>query len=139
MRASRLSHRLICALSGAFLLQLTLLGAGTLCAMGGAHANGDTAMETAMRAGVQHAMAVASSPLVSPVSAAGHACKTTTSCEDPRSPSSCTSMSACTAVVFTSSTVPEGAPVSVSVRRVPAVLSASRGPSFAPELPPPRA
>ena len=146
MRPRPFSRRFLAALLSVFLLQLTLLGSGTLCGMRGARSLSASAMKGSMHDGMQHAVttalpsAAAASPALTPVSTDG--CDTfgdTSTCGNPWSTGSCTSMANCAVAVTTSASLVLDLWVNVHVRQIAEPLSAPLGPSFAPELPPPRA
>jgi len=146
MRPRSLSRRFLAALSSAFLLQLTLLGGGTLCGMRGAQAMGAAVLTESMHDGMQPAAANASmsaasqTPTVtSAPTGSCNTCDATSSCGNPWSPGSCTSMTCCTVAVSARAQVFMDVLSSAPARLVPEPLSAPIGPSFAPEIPPPRA
>ena len=146
MRPRSLSRRFLAALSSALLLQLTLLGGGTLCGMHGAHEMGTAAMMGSMHDGMQQ-------PANASMSAASHTptvtstladdcdtCDATSGCGNPWSPGSCTSMTCCTtAVAARAPSFTDVLSSAAHVRNIPEPLSAPIAPSFAPEIPPPRA
>lgn len=144
----RLVRRLSAALSSVLLLQLSLLGSGTLCGL--QHPSGHGAMD-AMSPGMLAMMhgdagsATVSTVMEQPTNAAenpadgcgGHGPRD--SCGGPWATGSCTSMSACG--WSQSATVP---PLPTSANRETSVGHAeprtlAAGPVVAPELPPPRA
>lgn len=146
MRPRSLSSRFLAALSSALLLQLTLLGGGTLCGMHGAHVMGTAVMMESMHDGMQPAAmnAPMSAASLTPTVASAPVddcdrCDATSGCGNPWSSGSCTSMTCCTVAVSSRAPVFPDVISSAHVRNVPEPLSAPRGPSFAPETPPPRA
>jgi hypothetical protein len=141
-------RRTVAVLSSLFLLQLTLLGSGTLCAM---H-HGATGIDRA-----EHSMrgmaGIVASPTPSPESAVLAATDGNSSvspsdyngptdhdgCRLPWAPGQCSSMTTCGVTV-----APAALIVALSAPRTASVDIAApelvrAGPSFAPELPPPRA
>lgn len=135
-------RRLAAALSGALLLQLSLLTSGTLCHVHGTHATAPTA---AMAHGGMHGQHGSAARAVGDASAQmpPGGCDMSGSsgpCESPWAPRACGSMSTCvgatSAVTASAVQLAQRAPEAVA-----AVSSASvpLGPAFAPELPPPRA
>ena len=141
MRPRSLSRRFLAALSSAFLLQLTLLGGGTLCGMRGAQAMGAAVMHGTQPAAAHASMSAASQmPTVTSAPTGDcDACDATSSCGNPWSPGSCTSMTCCTVAVSARAQVFLDVLSSAHVRSISEPLSAPIGPSFAPEIPPPRA
>jgi hypothetical protein len=137
-------RRLAAALSGALLLQLTLLGSGTLRAApvpatGGVHAS-------AVRASAGHAAGAVETHDMSGMTHDGPAmpqgCDMTdgsTDCHQPWAPTSCASVATCSAVVLPAVLVSLPPSVMSGVAELPAPASFSSGPASAPELPPPRA
>lgn len=137
-------RRSTAALSSALLLQLSLLASGTLCPMRAGHATAGHAMHPAVATHQGHAMAAGAplaateAPATAPSAPTG--CDMSgTSCDMPWSPGGCAAMSACA--------IGTTAPVSAGLAFVPApmvVIEAAGaallplGPTYAPELPPPR-
>ena len=141
-------RRAFAVISGLCLLQLTLSGSGTLCAMehGTSHdvsADAGTPMAGMQMAGVSqpmtsHAIVVSSSDdsdgPMSPVDGAdSHGCPV------PIAPGPCGSMSGCAIGVAAADV--GGASVSMRVIEIalPSPMSVHSGPTLSPELPPPRA
>lgn len=141
----RFLRRSFAALFALLLLQLTLLGSGTLCAkhhgVGGSHvdarvANGMTTMSAADLASSSVVMS-AGNPPVSPEDCGGLGSHD--GCGLPWAPGQCSSMTACdvSLAVPASDVAPIIGPIG-TVALLSSMLMAS-GPTFAPELPPPRA
>jgi hypothetical protein len=124
MRLPFLTRRFVAALSSALLLQFSLLGSGTLCAMRAVHGMDAMAMTGSMDGIAPSARDARGEP--SP-------------CETPWSAGSCVSMAGCTTAEAVPSVACVDALPRVSVRRVAEPLRTPIGPSFAPEIPPPRA
>ena len=138
-------RRSFAALCGLFLLQLSLLGSGTLCAIqhgvgrndAGAHGMGDM---TGMRSAAPHT-AVSAMPdanaRMSPAEGGGMGMQD--GCGLPWAPGQCASMTGC--AISAVPAMRSAASMTLRVVRVelpsPALLHS--GPTFAPELPPPRA
>jgi hypothetical protein len=142
-------RRSLAALAAVFLLQLMLLGSGTLCSMHGDTPRGAGLAHASHR--MDHGMATPSATAGSQRGGVANAddAGTPTSpvectgtgqhdgCHLPFAPGQCSSMTACditatpAALVAASLTVHRAAPVPSSARR-------HAGPTFAPELPPPR-
>ena len=138
-------HRSFAALSGLFLLQLSLLGTGTLCALHPSEARNDAGLHAmhemaGMRSAVMTLTSVAAisdadAPM-SPADCGGMGNQD--GCGVPWAPGQCLSMTACAM----SATPAARSVESLTIRDVlelpsPALLHS--GPTFAPELPPPRA
>jgi len=138
-------HRSFAALSGVFLLQLSLLGTGTLCALHPSEARNDAGLHAmhemaGMRSAVMTLTSVAAisdadAPM-SPADCGGMGNQD--GCGVPWAPGQCLSMTACAM----SATPAARSVESLTIRDVlelpsPALLHS--GPTFAPELPPPRA
>lgn len=143
-----LLRRIAAALSGALLLQLTLLASGTLCAMhagDGMRGMMDAPAGRAAHAAVAPAAAATvaeATPAPSTDRGAPHDCDATGSqgdCGSPWSAGSCASMATCTATAAPSvlriaeALQGHGAPSTIDPARI------HSGPAAAPELPPPRA
>lgn len=140
------ASRSFATLSGLLLLQLMLLGSGTLCTMhGGEGADGTTgnAMTMARMAHQtsSHGSSVASSDDDnSPMSPAD--CNRPgdhDGCRLPFAPGQCSSMTACDISATLAETVGMSAYVRTNALAVPSQALTHAGPTFAPELPPPRA
>ena len=141
-------RRTVAVLSSLLLLQLTLLGSGTLCAMD----HGASGV-----AGPGHSMHAMGDTVAGSTSATGNAMATIVDvggpvdrsdcngptrhdgCQLPWAPGQCSSVTTCgvtaapTAIIVTSSTARA---MSIEIAAPELVRS---GPTFAPELPPPRA
>ena len=138
-------RRLAAALSGALLLQLTLLGSGTLRAApvpatGGVHASAARASAGHAAVGVEtHDM----SAMTSDGPAMPQGCDMTdgsTDCHQPWTPTSCASVVTCgSAVVLPAVHVSLPTSIAKGDAELPEPTSFSSGPASAPELPPPRA
>lgn len=142
-------RRITAALSGALLLQLSLLGSGTLCPMhwadgaaaAGAHAHamshaaGADAMDhTSMARG-----AIGTRAAVAPDSPDGP-CGAGHSCNAPWTPGACSTTAGCGAAAAAPAAIRMVAAASSQTPiAVAAAVLLPRGPSYAPELPPPRA
>jgi hypothetical protein len=147
-----LLRRVTAVLSSALLLQLSLLASGSLCRMQGDH--GMSAQEMAamtavpgehMSHGAAHGARTSNAVAVSDASSGvpSGACDTngaSKSCDAPWAPAGCASMATCVTAVSaldaTMFSTPAMATVAVRVARSAAM---PLGPTFAPELPPPRA
>lgn len=144
LSAMRALSRLSAALSGVLLLQLSLLGSGTLCALQHAAGRSDSSAEMSGMAMGRGATAVHQAAVIAPTDASKSSDRgcggrdAADSCGGPWAPGSCTTMSSCawsqsttvmpglsTANAESGGTLPE-----------PKLLQA--GPVIAPELPPPR-
>ena len=139
-------HRSFAALCGISLLQLSLLGSGTLCAIqhsvarsnGAAHAMDD--MTGIRSSAATHAIVSAVPDENAPASAAD--CGGMSShdgCDLPWAPGQCASMAAC--AMSAAPVVRSASFVTLRVVRIelPSPTLLHSGPTFAPELPPPRA
>lgn len=138
-------RRFLAALSGLFLLQLSLLGSGTLCAIHHGAARDDAGVHTmhamsGMRAGLAtrasvSAMHDADRPM-SPADCGGmgeHG-----GCRLPWAPGRC-SMTACDVSATPAASIVASVTISVMTFELPTPAFFHPGPIFAPELPPPRA
>ena len=146
-----LLRRLTAVLSSVLLLQLMLLGSGAFCTMAGGASHGMGAGAMASMAGMAGmAGSTAGAGLRHAASAAGrHATTVSTAtdeqdsghdCHQPWVPAGCDSMASCVIAVAalpSRALVAVSIPASVAEIREPAAARA--GPTFAPELPPPRA
>ena len=145
-------HRVTAVLSSALLLQLSLLASGSLCRMQGDHgmsaeamaAMGEATANHASHAGA-HGARVANSAAANdaPSGMPGGTCDTTgasKSCDAPWAPAGCASMATCVTAV-TALDSPAISTSAIATVAVQVVRSADMplGPTFAPELPPPRA
>ena len=138
-------RRTIAAISGLFLLQLMLVGTGTLCAMRhGAAQPGETGHVMQMVGGTQQTSSHQSTVSGvddggSPVNPADTRPSDHDGCRVPLAPGQCGSMSTCSISAAPSKI----AVTSISLQRLALALpdptQGQSGPTFAPELPPPRA
>ena len=138
-------RRSFVALTGLFLLQLTLLGSGTLCGVhhsagrnnagvDGMHDMGAMGAAATTRASVS-AVAVSENPM-SPADCGGmvqHGCGL------PWAPGQCSSMTACDVSASPGASIMASATMGAMALELPSPALLHSGPSFAPELPPPRA
>ena len=151
MRHLSLLHRVTAVLSSVLLLQLLLAASGTLCRLHGNHAATDTTMShSAMGNAVHSGEGMPVSTAMFTVAAADDASLNTTghcdmtgmtkSCGSPWAPTGCTSMGACVSAVTAIASLAGSSALAAAVP-VQIVASANMplGPTFAPELPPPRA
>lgn len=146
-----LLHRVTAVLSSALLLQLSLLASGSLCRMQGDHGMSAEAMAAMGEATANHAShGTAHGAQVSAATAASDAssrvpsgaCDTTgasKSCDAPWAPAGCASMATCLTAVsaLDAPAISMSAIASVAVQVVSSA-DMPLGPTFAPELPPPR-
>jgi hypothetical protein len=146
-----LLHRLTAVLSSALLLQLSLLASGSLCRMQGEHGMSAEAMAAMgdapanhMSHGAQPRPQVSNAAAVSDASPdmSSGACDTGVgkSCDAPWAPAGCASMATCVTAVsaLDAAAISTSAIATIAVQ---VVRSADMplGPTFPPELPPPRA
>lgn len=136
-------HRFAAALAGALLLQLSLLTSGTLCNM---HRNHVPAMHSmAMAHDAARAAASAGMPTVGEPGAGMPTGQCdmpggSKPCGAPWAPGACSSIASCVSPSPAIASLGTAAAVPTGHARTFAVAAAMpRGPSFAPELPPPRA
>lgn len=128
-------RRLAAALSGALLLQLSLLGSGTLCAMehgSDAHGSGHAAMR----------MAGPTSEHGAPQGHDAPRCDVAGSddgCGLPWAPGHCAAMTTCSATAAPVSAVSIQLAAATPAADMPEPTLIHSGPAAAPELPPPRA
>jgi hypothetical protein len=147
-----LLHRVTAVLSSALLLQLSLLASGSLCRMQGDHGMSAEAMAAMGSAAAKHtthgAPQGAQVSNAAPVSDApsngpAGACDTTgasKSCDTPWAPAGCASMATCiTAVSAFDAPAASTSEVAAVVVQIARSADMPLGPTFAPELPPPRA
>ena len=137
--------RSFAALSALLLLQLTLLGSGTLCAKhrdaGGSHAdarvaNGMTMMSAANLAS-SSVVTSADKPPASPEDCGGLGSHD--GCGLPWAPGQCSSMTTCDVSLAVTASVISPVIGPIVTVALPSPVLARSGPTFAPELPPPRA
>jgi hypothetical protein len=147
-----LFHRVTAVLSSAMLLQLSLLASGSLCRMQGDHtmaaeamANMGTAAANDISHSASHGAQMSNAAAASDASSGmpSGACDTTgasKSCDAPWAPGGCASMATCVTTV-SALDVPAISTSAMATVAVQVVRSADMplGPTFAPELPPPRA
>lgn len=144
----RFLRRLSVALSGILLLQLSLLGSGTLCALqhaaGSADMTGPAAAMAGMmmgggaRAGHEFVVIGLTDASKSPDGGCGDH-RSADSCGGPWAPGPCTTMSSC-AWSQSSTVLPALAATSAETDgNLPEPQVLQTGPVIAPELPPPRA
>ena len=122
-----LVRRSLGALAGLSLLQLTLLGSGTLCALRHGGANSDTGVH-AMRG---MAGMVAESPADCGSQHDG--------CGLPWAPGQCSSMTTCQMSANPAASGVASVTMRVVALDLPSAALIHSGPTFAPDLPPPRA
>ena len=143
-----LTRRLVAALSSVLLLQLTLVGSGTLCAMHHAvmDARGATGHESHMIPMTSERTPASGSSMSEPgrgdTPGIPHGCDALDSgqgCGLPWSPGQCTSMSSCTATAAQSAPSIVVVASSAPVVELPEPGLLHSGFAAAPELPPPRA
>lgn len=141
-----LVRRSFAALSGLFLLQLMLLGSGTLCAThhglarpgatNHAMAMGDLAHQTRSHESLVTKAGESSTPM-SPADCGGSGGHD--GCRLPFAPGSCSSVTTCDVTATPAAAIGAAAYVEVVALEVPPPALGHSGPTFAPELPPPRA
>ena len=137
-------HRCFAAFSALLLMQLTLLGSGTLCALHGAQ-NGLATRAVAARPSAESANAHsrAHTRLASrDVPAHAHSCDASGGAQDcglPASPGSCTGMTACAVATAPAVVTVADAAALTSSDAIGEPAALRSGPASAPELPPPRA
>lgn len=141
-------RRSLAALSGIFLLQLTLLGSGTLCAVHVSATENDasaramhqmvgmSATESATQPNAVAMTTNASDP-TNPVDCNGP--RQHGGCRLPFAPGQCSSMTACDVSATPAAMVARIALTRAIAPALSAPALAHSGPTFAPELPPPRA
>ena len=136
-----LPRRLTAVLSGVLLLQLLLLGSGSLCAMHGRGSDAMAGMMSMTGGGATHHRTATPDRSGTTGDRASGADDQGTggACHSPWAPRTCVSMASCLVVV---AAVPSRALATVAVAAsrldVLAPAGARAGPTFAPELPPPR-
>jgi len=139
-------HRVSAVLSSALLLQLSLLGSGTACRMHDGRAMASMGGMSALDAGnAMHASHAA--PRAATMSAwnassrmpLGTCGNTGAPCDAPWTPGGCASMSACaTAVASLAASTPLAPTTARAAVQTAASARIPLGPTFAPDLPPPR-
>jgi len=133
------SRRLVAALTGALLLQLMLLGSGTVCAMHGL-IRADASPRAMSMAAMVHQTGRSSDESnapTSPVDCNGNG--NNDGCPLPFAPGSCSSMTTCDVSAAPAPTLLASAYVPTIEPELPSATFLHSGPTFAPELPPPRA
>lgn len=140
----RLLRRLTAAFVTVLLLQLTLLGSGTLCdmqdgrAMAGAGAMAGHAMDAMSSMPGMHDAPAPAGPRA-PEDCGGAGGGSRDDCRLPWSSGQCTSMTSCAAIVVPVAAI-AAQPVTARVAlRIAEPARIHSGPALAPELPPPRA
>lgn len=138
------ARRSLAALAGLFLLQLTLLGSGTLCAMrhvdapsdARAHAMHDMGGMSAaspQRTGAISASDASGSPVDCGGPAQGNGCRL------PWAPGQCSSMTTCGMSATLGASIVVATTPAIAAPALSSPAGMKSGPTFAPELPPPRA
>ena len=127
----RLIRRIGAALSSLLLLQLTLLGSGTLCAMPGGAAS--------MRMHDMGGMAGMTQPQVDREQTPPPSSHPTDGCRLPWSPGQCATMTACTMAAMPAATVIVALDARPTIAELPMPANLGSRPATPPELPPPRA
>lgn len=140
-----LVRRSFAALSGVFLLQLMLLGSGTLCAMHHGLAGPGAPNHAMVLAGAAHQTRLHESAVgnagesgtpMSPMDCNGRGNE---GCRLPFAPGQCSSVTTCDVSATPAAAVGVSGYVHVAALELPSLAFAHSGPTFAPELPPPRA
>lgn len=141
-----LLRRSFAALSGLFLLQLMLLGSGTLCAMHHGLARAGVPNHAMAMSGLAHqtraheslvTKAGESNTPMSPVDCGGSGGHD--DCRLPFAPGPCSSATTCDVSATPAAAIGASAYVHVVALELPSPALGHSGPTFAPELPPPRA
>lgn len=136
-------RRSFAGLSGLFLLQLLLLGSGTLCAMHDALTGDGASPRTMQMVGMGHQTgshasvasgADDSSAPTGPVGCTGGR----DGCGLPFAPGQCSSMTTCGISAKPAAAIAATVYVSIVAPELPSPSLGHAGPTFAPELPPPR-
>lgn len=133
-------RRLTAAFTTVLLLQLTLLGSGTLCALQGGTAPDTMAGMTGMHSASHAAAAPSQSPSHHP--AAPQQCDESRQgggCQQPWAPGQCASMTTCAAVTAPAGEIVAQVTIAAPAPDLPEPASIRSGPTATPELPPPRA
>jgi hypothetical protein len=135
-------RRSVAALTGLFFLQLTLLGGGTACALRHGVAKSeaaDHAQRTMAHQTSAHETIVTSSESsarTDPIGCNGTADRD--DCRLPLAPRQCSSMTTCDVTATAAAIINELVRVQTTDLALPSPTETPSGPSFAPELPPPR-
>ena len=136
-------RRLTASFCTLLLLQLTLLGSGTLCAMrGGVAANGThdmSAMGGMATSGSRAATSGAGVRAGDPSDVPPTSGNSDDGCRMPWAPGQCTSMTACTVAALPSATLVASLDARPEVPDLPMPGDLGSRPATPPELPPPRA
>jgi hypothetical protein len=136
-----LVRRSFAAISALLLLQLMLLGSGTLCVMHDARTSDATMMAGMAGQKGSHETGVSQSNVsdvpMSPADCRGGGDQG--GCRLPFAPGQCSSMTTCTISATAAATIAPSETRKPGVLAVPLYALGHRGPTFAPELPPPRA
>ena len=130
-------RRSLTALSGLFLLQLTLLGSGTVCAAQHGVEGDHVAGPTAHNMNGLTAVSDADNEPMSPDDCSGLGGHD--GCGLPWASGRCSFMTACDVSVAAPSSVGAAKMVRIVAHTLRSPALAESGPTFAPELPPPRA
>lgn len=139
----RLLRRISAAFTTVLLLQLTLLGSGTLCTLqGGVASSGMAGMHEKHRAGL--ATSDVSSSLQLPLSdpAAPHPCDASQmggGCGQPWAPGQCVGMTTCATVAVSAHAVVAQMTDAINALELPEPADIASSPAVAPDVPPPRA
>lgn len=135
-------RRSVAALSGVFLLQLMLLGSGTLCAMQHSTLHQSGSGHTRQMARMAQQTSSHENSVVGANEADGPATPAEASnhdgCGVPLAPGQCPTMSVCTISAAPSEAVAASVPLYTVALILTTPARAHSGPTFAPELPPPR-
>ena len=139
----RTLRRIAAALSSVLLLQLTLLGSGTLCAMRGTGGTGKThdmsampGVETQGSAAAASAVSVRTPDRTDVPPMGGHSDE---GCRLPWVPGPCTSMAVCSMTAMPSAMLVIALDTRPQVADLPMPGDLRSRPAMPPELPPPRA
>lgn len=138
--------RAVAALSGLFLLQLMLLGSGTLCAMHHGLARAGASNHAMALAGLAHQTRSHESAVtstgepntpMSPMDCNGSGSHD--DCRLPFAPGQCSSVATCDVSATPAAAIGAPAYARAAALELPSPAFGHSGPTFAPELPPPRA
>ena len=141
-------RRSFVALTGLFLLQLTLLGSGTLCAVehrATRDAPAEHVTHSAMHSmsGMKSAIARVSvatiSDLDNPTKSDCGGPDQHDGCSQPWAPGQCSSMMPCDISATPAGSIEASVTMGTTAHELPAPALIRSGPTFAPEIPPPRA
>jgi len=137
-------RRSFAALCGLLLLQLMLLGSGTLRAAHGGMGNDGMARNAMSMPSMAHVMTSDGSVIASSGDGGGPTSPTDCrgehgDCHLPFAPGHCSAMTTCAVTAKPAATVVVSASARTSARAVSTRALVPLGPTFAPELPPPRA